>query len=822
MVQAPCQSRLHIAVVRRRKRACQTALYVRSHQHVLRGNLAPCRFFGDDRREASCRTRPAGRPKTIHNLSRVSYHSLYLPILLPRNSLVTVPMQASPVLVIPRSFRRHYAKAKQALKLPSRPSPRPTRMADQSSINLGTNDQRSTAQTHTDVELRRREPARRTVFAHSGTYGESKEYQELLAKRKEQKKASQEVVRLQEEIHTQTAKCLKVCQSQRRWVLAEIQETQADHTLLLRDSIVKFLKHRALLEEQMEKVEQMLVDCSKAVSRSLIESPDDEVQVTQDILSNVRRQLCESVKGMIASVEAAITRKMNGVQSLQFPHREAQRNKRWSLLESAFEQVAVDYQDFTRGFSDTSAKIARWLNDSLMWYDDYSYRLSGHNFEQDFRDGDKESMYQIRTLLLEMFEGLEQTISEAHFARLYRRVGRLCSLEPNASRYMWKHAHLEFAASKSQLSAKALKMRILRGSNGFWFSRSPSDSIYHWHFRPNRLTDLGVMIHRSASEIVKLVKEFYFGVLSNDHASTIQLRRAQAATLVPFLTVFDGWGVVFQELARVTMDSDSTINLESIISIHRQLRYARRDAWFPLNWFAIVNWMSNDHRHPTRTAFLIPPSQPVPRLSPDAFSQSPGYGNIKHPYDTDHSVPRQASIPVVYCRNVVSVDSTLRQLRHNSIISIDVRWVAAKRRLPGTVPDWFGHEVSVITLSTPSQVVVCHLALHRQTRHDHNIPNSLRTLLEDSRIIKVGLDMVQLQQRFARYLNILMKGTLDVGSLHASLQSISPAGRRSRRKTDIRTMAKQCFGWDIPPSLRTGTFWLAPLSIPDLLGKLSI
>ena len=132
----------------------------------------------------------------------------------------------------------------------------------------------------------------------------------------------------------------------------------------------------------------MLADCVTKIKQIPIESLADEVRATQDNLSNVEIQLCELVEGMLVNTDAEIAWKLDGIHSLRRPHKEAQRNERHALLESAFNRFAVDYQDFIRMFSDTTTRIARWLDDCVMWFEDFTGRLSGHNFEQDFRDGD--------------------------------------------------------------------------------------------------------------------------------------------------------------------------------------------------------------------------------------------------------------------------------------------------------------------------------------------------------------------------------------------------------------------------------------------------
>ena len=158
----------------------------------------------------------------------------------------------------------------------------------------------------------------------------------------------------------------------------------------------------------------------------------------------------------------------------------------------------------------------------------------------------------------------------------------------------------------------------------------------------------------------------------------------------------------------------------------------------------------------------------------------------------DDRARREGKIRVFYCRSAASMKSALELVQHNGIISVDARWV-----LQGSVfVVYLLSGLAKMFLSrrcAPSPRLLS--AIWHQTIHNRfyfNIPSTLRLLLEDPEIVKVGMDMVKLQQRFARYLDIRMTGTLDVGSLNASLQSFLSARRKRSRRIDVKTLAKQC------------------------------
>jgi hypothetical protein len=359
-------------------------------------------------------------------------------------------------------------------------------------------------------------------------------------------------------------------------------------------------------------------------------------------------------------------------------------------------------------------------------YEDYTNQLSTLNFAREFRDGDRELMSQIRTLLLEILELGKRILLEAQFARLYWRVGRLCNLDSIAIGYELSHAHLQYAAGELELSARVLKHHTPSCNTNFWSFRSPGDSKLPAHKRPNRLTDLSKMVHRNACEIKESLQGFRFGVLSNDHAPEIQLRRAQAAALVPFWTAMDRLNDLLQDVWFSPNRSQLVINFDFLRQCHSKLKYSKKEVWALFDPFTVVNWWSNKRRLPARVIFLKPPCRPGPPLSAVPLSEPPGFRRHTHWSHNNHICPQQASVPVFYCQSAASAESALTQLPHNGIISIDVRWGPMRDHSPGILLDSLGHDVSVVTVLTQSQVVVFHLALNSNTtNHDANVPDSL-------------------------------------------------------------------------------------------------
>jgi len=593
--------------------------------------------------------------------------------------------------------------------------------------------------------------------------------------------------------------------------------------------LTKWKARQKSLQRRTQQLEARLNSTKQQITLQLpilVSDRDHELVNVDSEFCEVIRRLCEAVGHALATVETAISQKERRKRALivekadrehtkTFSQREALRNAWWIDVESTL-CASGSADKANRKLADITGNIARLHDDFDKCYYDHLALFSRYYMRNGIHDRDKELMYKVHTTLLEVLEGGEHITREAHFARLYIRVGAACSLEPGASSHDVKYATLAQSIGKLQDSGKAVSRHVGSWNQSFW-RRWSSDSRLQDSSRPSRLTDLCELINGKTDEIRLTMQEFTYGVLSSDYASEeIRMRRAQAAALIPFQNHTIGLNQLLRHILDVDDIWDWKGNPSPLKKVHGELAYYKKEIMYMVNQFNVAHWKSNKHHLSSRTIFLKPQNQSDSRLSPIDFAVPPGYPKRSHWDYNYYRGPQGKVVQVFYGRDVASMESALMQLQHNGVVSLDVRWAPAD---PSIVPDWFGRDVSVVTVSSQSQIVVCHLALSRMYRHKLNIPDSLRQLLEDPRVIKVGMDMDELQRRCTNYLGITMVGTCDIGSLDTHVQSILSAGAQYPQSTDLERVVKKYFNLDLTSTLRSKTAWLHGVSMHDLQCK---
>lgn len=124
---------------------------------------------------------------------------------------------------------------------------------------------------------------------------------------------------------------------------------------------------------------------------------------------------------------------------------------------------------------------------------------------------------------------------------------------------------------------------------------------------------------------------------------------------------------------------------------------------------------------------------------------------------------------VVATRNVQEIDEAVKSLSKSNILSIDCEWNPAFLRknslysyssvsyvIIGNEGEPFEDRVSVLTIGSPS------LALVYLFREHEEMPNSLKQLLLDPSIIKIGYNVKGDVTRLSNSRNVNVAGVIDV------------------------------------------------------------
>lgn len=787
------------------KRRCAS----RSHKNfsILLASVN-CRN-GKTRRSFSTRLLTHHQPQNLHG-SWIS--SPCIPKISSLYRVSAVGVGSTPTADTVRSSR-YYCSASRPLATPRKPTVKPTFVV-QNGPTKGKKNKEGALKS---------EPSRRTQSSETGDIQESK----LVLARKQRRKYVAEIQSWEREFWDRAPK-LKV------ELGADIHSLRKEITKRANRLLIPFIAVRQSYTEKIEYLRaerisrypaRWVMDMLLDIDLHIIDIRGDLITIEEAVRERIR-SLIDLFKEKLAMGETKIARLTKKKSDLEFPlgfqRRERDRTAWWDSIEIAFDTEKNVNLQGVRTFAKITTNVSRDRKDLEAWFMEYNVQISDFRLENENQHHVRDRLYRIAAIVQEVLDNGTHIKYYAHFARTYRRIYLYSSFDHSVSDYELRYVSLDMLASKLRRGGRILKAHTLSHSAMFRGIK-PDETTSRSLIVPTRLTDLGSMLADNAVDFTLLSSAFYFGVLSNERSPDIQLRRAQAAALEPFREVADNMlgFLTAIDYASEPIESKDTIDL--LESYHTRLKYSWRRIREDITVFGVANWRSNEHRLSKRTVFLKPlQSQSSCLLSPVTFNVPPGYPTTSDFNYNDYRGPQGEKVQIFYCSDVDSMDSALAKLQHNGIVSIDVRWAPGKTTRGAYYTDWFGRDVSVLTVSTQSEIVVCHLAMCRNPRHKRNIPNPLIQLLEDATVIKVGLDVGRIRERFISYLSISMQPICDLAYLHRAVQMCSSTGAEYPTSNDFKykyLMKRYYHKSPIAVSARQGMFWLTRPLLLDLQGK---
>lgn len=576
------------------------------------------------------------------------------------------------------------------------------------------------------------------------------------------------------------------------------------------------LLRRVSLQIEAEQLTYQFHQSLTHINSSLPDLIDDNAYE----LVTLEERLCETVSRFITTSEEEIVKAKNERQLLiaKAQHRQLIRwQASWIRTWADTESVLVSSAESNRKITSyISSKISRLFDEYLEWYRGLLRELSRYFYERPSQYPSKFLLYRIHTAVLDLCESTQQITDEAHIARHYDLASLHHRVAPDAFRYKLKYTLSDEIVHRLNTCCSELVLHAESYGPLFW-RRTSSDGKLRQIFFPTRFLDLCYIMKSNGEHIELCIREFFFGVLSNDCAPAMQLRRAQAAALAPFWTAFREITATMKKISKCTKLLNLRGQAHNLDQYSTLLAVDKRTILESLDLFAAANWWSNKHRLSTRTVFMKRPSQSA-RMSPVLFNMLPERSLRPNWTYNDYVGPQGETVAVIYARDVSEMDDALAHLQHNGVVSLDVRWAPPDNSLVRT---WFGNDVAVITLSSQSQIVVCHLAKCDRLLLHQNIPDSLRQLLESPTTIKVGMNIDKLQERLVRCMGISMAGTCDIGSFDVSVESILSTEARHRPSDDLKSLVSKHFEQHLPSCPHVKSSWLHDFSLFEFQCRLT-
>jgi exonuclease 3'-5' domain-containing protein 2 len=206
-------------------------------------------------------------------------------------------------------------------------------------------------------------------------------------------------------------------------------------------------------------------------------------------------------------------------------------------------------------------------------------------------------------------------------------------------------------------------------------------------------------------------------------------------------------------------------------------------------------------------------AQSAPEENPESFFS---YSLYRGPQE-DQSKPDSPSqkVKVHYCRSAQTMERVLKQyFMDEPVVGFDLEWD------PDAKP-WHGprRNISLVQLASPSRVALFHLALF--PKNDELVTPSLRELLGNLDVRKVGVWVKGDAGRMKTYLGVESKGLFELSHLYnlVKFSTSKEYGRVNRRLVSLAKQVQAVLGLPMyKGSVRTSD-WSKPLQMDQIMCK---
>lgn len=175
------------------------------------------------------------------------------------------------------------------------------------------------------------------------------------------------------------------------------------------------------------------------------------------------------------------------------------------------------------------------------------------------------------------------------------------------------------------------------------------------------------------------------------------------------------------------------------------------------------------------------------------------------------------NVKVHYCTSKHTMENVCeRYFQNEPVLGFDMEWMAYANRNSGP-----RQNVSLIQIASPSRIALFHTALFSK---DDFVSSTFKKLMEDSNVIKAGVNILADATRLRKVLGVEMAGVLEVSHLYNLVRCCRTRQPGAIPKSAV-TMGRQveeCLGLPLykEDSIRAGN-WMSPLDSRQLQCRLN-
>ncbi|KAF3770894.1 ribonuclease H-like protein [Cryphonectria parasitica EP155] len=171
----------------------------------------------------------------------------------------------------------------------------------------------------------------------------------------------------------------------------------------------------------------------------------------------------------------------------------------------------------------------------------------------------------------------------------------------------------------------------------------------------------------------------------------------------------------------------------------------------------------------------------------------------------------KGKVRVHYCKNAHVAERALQYLVGEKFVGLDLEWVALASKSSGA-----RRNVSLVQLASQSRVVLLHLAVY--PAKDELATPTLRKIIEDPNVTKLGVWIKGDCTRLKKYLSINARGIFELSHLFKQVKySTSRPALVNKKLVSLATQCKEVFGLPMrkDQNVRTSD-WSQPLDMGQI------
>jgi hypothetical protein len=209
----------------------------------------------------------------------------------------------------------------------------------------------------------------------------------------------------------------------------------------------------------------------------------------------------------------------------------------------------------------------------------------------------------------------------------------------------------------------------------------------------------------------------------------------------------------------------------------------------------------------TSLTFQIPPEVYEEIKNSDEEHSYWSYNLYRGPDGSEHKVT------VHYCRSKHTAERVAQYFKDDKVIGFDIEWNPDANRNLGAKQN-----VSLIQIANERRIALFHVALFAKDGADNLVAPTLKSIMEDANIIKVGVAIKADCTRLRKFLGIDSKGIFELSNLH-KLVKYSDSGQYkliNRRLVNLAMQVKEHLGLPLFKGEVRNSDWSQSLNLEQI------